>query len=370
MKKNKFFLLFFISTILNANNIKKSDFTIDYATALKLYKQNKYKEAFPEILHEAKKGNKEAQYLIAHIYENGCGVKKDIKKAFYWYKKAANEYSYIVKKTENREDSVQYDKALQFAYSKIDTTSSEVKKEVEKLVKKDFGILPFHSNYVLPVSYSPTEKETDIEFQISIQKLLSYNFLGFNEYFSFGYTQKSFWNAYAYSSPFRETNYIPEFFVTLPTPGKIDNSSNLKAIQFGIRHHSNGQGGERSRSWNRLVLTTLWQWENLFLKAEAWYRIPENEEDDDNPDIYKYYGYGKIKLKYLYNNDLYTLNLRNNLRSKNKGSIEFNYFTPVYNSETTYWFFKLFNGYGESLIDYDKSITRIGAGIAFYRDIF
>jgi outer membrane phospholipase A len=36
-----------------------------------------------------------------------------------------------------------------------------------------------------------------------------YNFLGFNEYFSFGYTQKSFWNAYAYSSPFRDlSRYI------------------------------------------------------------------------------------------------------------------------------------------------------------------
>jgi len=195
--------------------------------------------------------------------------------------------------------------------------------------------------------------------------------LGFNEYITFAYTQTSFWRAYAHSAPFRETNYIPELFITLPTPGKIDYFSKLKAVQFGIRHHSNGQGGEKSRSWNRLVLTTLWQWKNLFLKVEGWYRIPESEDDDDNPDITKYYGYGKIEINYLYKNDLFSLKFRNNLRTENnKGSIEFDYFTSIYNSETTYWFFKFFNGYGESLIDYNKNVTRIGVGIAFYRDVF
>jgi len=372
MKKNKIFLLlFFVPLFLNATDITNSDLTIDYATALKLYKQKKYKSAYPKILQEAKKGNKEAEYLIAHMYEQGLGVKKDLKKAFYWYKKAADEYSYIVKKKSSSKETVQYERALQFAYSKVDVSNPDVKKEAEKILKKDFGILPFHSNYFIPVAYSPTKDDTEIEFQISLQKLLSYDLLGFNEYISFAYTQTSFWRAYAHSAPFRETNYIPELFITLPTPNNIDRLSKLKAVQFGIRHHSNGQGGDKSRSWNRLVLTTLWQWKNLFLKVEGWYRIPESEDDDDNPDITKYYGYGKIEINYLYKNDLFSLKFRNNLRTKNnKGSVEFDYFTPVQNFETTYWFFKFFNGYGESLIDYNKNVTRIGAGIAFYRDIF
>ena len=369
MIKNKIFLLLFFALSLTAANISESNLTIDYTTALKLYKQKKYKSSYPKILQEAKKGNKEAAYLIAYMYENGFGVKKNIKKAFYWYKKAANEYSYIVRN--ELKESTQYEKALQFAYSKVDTSKPNVKKEIEKIVKRDYGILPYHSNYFLPIAYSPTKKETEIEFQISLQKLLSYNLFGFNEYISFAYTQVSFWRAYAYSAPFRETNYIPELFITVPTPNKIDHLSKLKAVQFSIRHHSNGQGGEKSRSWNRLVLATFWQWKNLFLKVEGWYRIPENEDNDDNPDITKYYGYGQIVIKYLYKNDLYGIKLRNNLRIKeNKGAVEFDYFTPIYNSETIYWFFKFFSGYGESLIDYDKSVTRISIGVAFYRDLF
>jgi len=369
--KNKIFLLFLVPLFLNATDITNSDLMIDYATALKLYKQKKYKSAFPKILQEAKKGNKEAAYLIAYMYENGLGVKKDIKKALFWYKKTAEEYSYIVKNSKKDREIVQYERALQFAYSKIDTSEPDVKKEVEKIVKRDYGILPYHSNYFLPVAYSPTKKETEIEFQISLQKLLRYNLLGFNEYITFAYTQTSFWRAYAHSAPFRETNYIPELFITVPTPNDIDRLSKLKAVQFSIRHHSNGQGGDKSRSWNRLVLTTFWQWKNIFLKMEGWYRIPERKEDDDNPHIVKYYGHGQIVIKYLYKNDLYGIKIRNNLRIKeNKGAIEFDYFTPIHNSETTYWFFKFFSGYGESLIDYDKSITRISFGIAFYRDIF
>jgi phospholipase A1 len=117
----------------------------------------------------------------------------------------------------------------QLAYSKVDVSNPDVKKEAEKILKKDFGILPFHSNYFLPASYSPTKDDSEIEFQISFQKLLSYDLLGFNEYISFAYTQTSFWRAYAHSSPFRETNYIPELFITLPTPNNIDRLSKLKA---------------------------------------------------------------------------------------------------------------------------------------------
>ncbi len=361
---------------------------IDYAEALKLYKAHHYKKAFPAILKEAKEGDKEAQYLLASMYENGYGVQKDTTKALHWYKEASSTFKYIVKQDENTTVDEE-DKALQYAYAKFDLSDPYVKKEVSKLTNKNFGILPYKTSYFLPLSYSSKkypnyEKNTEIEFQISMMKNLTYNLFGFNEIISVAYTQKSFWQAYSKSAPFRETNYEPEIFITFPTPHYIDAQSHIKAFQFGFNHQSNGQEKYKSRSWNRLMFSTLWQWKNLFLKARLWYRIPESKKSkafyegrdpdakgDDNPDIEKYLGYGDVNLKYLYKENQFGLKIRNNLRtSQNKGSVAFTFSRPVYNFDTIYWYIKYFNGYGESLIDYNRNVSKIGFGISLYRGLF
>jgi phospholipase A1 len=47
-------------------------------------------------------------------------------------------------------------------------------------------------------------------------------------------------------------------------------------------HQSNGRGGSLSRSWNRLFANFVAERGNLALSLNPWYRIPE-EDDDDNP---------------------------------------------------------------------------------------
>ncbi len=399
-----FFILSIFVLSLSANNI------INYTQGLEYYKNKEYEKAFPIIQKEANKGNKEAQYLLASFYEKGLGVEQNIQNSLYWYKQASSTYQYITKTThtpkeqkvditESQDDSENNQHGLQFMYSKLDLSSENVKNEVEKIVNKDFGLMPYHTNYILPLSYStqnytkhyssvynPTEKydnNLESEFQLSLQKNLSYDLFGFNEYITLGYTQHVWWQLYADSAPFRETNYTPEIFVSIPTSYEFDQLSNLKAVRFGYRHQSNGQDGYRSRSWDRLFLATFWQWDNLFVKAEGWYRLPEkakkagfydgsniNDMGDDNPDIHKYLGYGDIELKYLYDSQQFGLKLRNNLSKNNKGSIEFDWSMPVRNSQNTYWYIKAFNGYGESLIDYNKNTTKISFGFAFFRDLF
>jgi len=385
-----------LSVYLMANNI------LNYNDGLNYYHNNQYEKAYPIILKEAKTGNKEAQYILANLFENGYGVKKDTEKSRYWYKKSASSYSYITKQDDNSTDIQINQQGLQFTFSKLDLSSLSVKSEVEKMVNRNFGILPFHTNFLIPFSYSSNKYNrhystyshdnlpstyddvVEIEFQLSIQKMLSYNLLGFNEYLFAGYTQLVGWQAYSDSAPFRETNYAPEIFATFPTPYDIDKNSNLKAIQFGYRHQSNGQEGYRSRSWNRLFLASLWQWDNIFLKAQAWYRIPENKKSeayyngtdanskgDDNPDIEDYLGYGDIEIKYFYGDNQFSLKLRNNLKANNnKGSIQLDCSIPIHNSKTTYWYIKGFNGYGESLSNYDKSVSKIGFGFALSRSLF
>lgn len=389
------YLIIVLSLYTMANDMS------NYGDGLKYYQNYQYKKAYPIILQEADRGNKEAQYILANIFENGYGVKKDINKSMALYKKSASNYSYIIKQDDNSTD-IQNQQGLQFAFSKLDLSSANVKSEVDKMVNKNFGILPYHKNYILPFSYSSNkynrhystylqdnapltyDDNMEIEFQLSIQKPISYNLLGLNEYLSFGYTQQVWWQAYSDSAPFRETNYIPEIFITIPTPYDVDRDSNLKAIKFGYRHQSNGQEGYRSRSWNRLFLTSFWQWDNLFLKVQAWYRIPEdkkseafyngtdaNAKGDDNPNIEDYLGYGDIEIKYLYGYNQFGFKLRNNLKLKeNKGSIQLDYSTPFRISKNTYWYVKFFNGYGESIIDYDRSVTKASFGFSFYRSLF
>lgn len=48
--------------------------------------------------------------------------------------------------------------------------------------------------------------------------------------------------------------------------------------------------------------------------------------------------------------------------STNKGAIEVEFTTPLYGK--LHGYVLLFNGYGDSLIDYNHSQTRLGVGIA------
>jgi phospholipase A1 len=296
----------------------------------------------------------------------------------------------------------------------MDTSTPETKKLLKSIMSDSFfGLQPYATNFLLPLSYgrqkpphtyeaippndagsfpgtsSTHDKRTEIEFQFSLKKQLSYDLFGFNEYINIAYTQKVWWQRYAYSGPFRETNYLPDIFVAFPTSQKISEAAGLKGVQLGFLHESNGQEGYRSRSWNRLYATGMWQWKNLFVATRVWYRIPEdeksaeyyagslgaegaNEEGDDNPDIQNYLGYGDIKLDYLYKNSQFGLLLRNNLRrgSENKGAVELNYSYPFMDSSNTFWYIKLFKGYGESLIDYNRDVTKAAVGLSFSRGLF
>jgi len=59
-------------------------------------------------------------------------------------------------------------------------------------------------------------------------------------------------------------------------------------------HQSNGRSVPLSRSWNRIVANFGVEKDNFGLLFKTWYRIPEDETSDDNPDISRYMGYGEL----------------------------------------------------------------------------
>ena len=76
-----------------------------YRKATELYRTGHYRDAVPYLETLAQKGDKAAMYRLAHLYEEGLGVKQDYKKAAYWYKRAAKQYAYTV---ENQKTRTQY----------------------------------------------------------------------------------------------------------------------------------------------------------------------------------------------------------------------------------------------------------------------
>ena len=243
-----------------------------------------------------------------------------------------------------------------------------------------FTLLGHKPNYVMPLSYN-TQVNSDpfpvnddqfdhfeVKFQLSLRTKVWENVLNDKSNLYVAYTNQSWWQAYndKFSSPFRDTNHEPEIFLTYDDSYDFWGLT-LKQTQFGLVHQSNGRSLPLSRSWNRLYLNFLFQKDNFYMSLKPWWRIPESKKDspldtkgDDNPDIIKYMGYGELNMSYWLGEHSLGMMFRNNLRSDNKGAIQLDWTFPLAGNVRGY--VQYFNGYGESLIDYNASVNRYSIG--------
>ncbi|WP_218352634.1 phospholipase A [Alteromonas lipotrueiana] len=244
-----------------------------------------------------------------------------------------------------------------------------------------FVISQHHPNFILPMTYVTNPNSVgneeltalnvdnkEAKFQLSV-KLPMYLPNESTDGVYLGFTLTSFWQLYnsEVSKPFRETNYEPEVFY-MKEADITFLGYDFSAFQVGFNHMSNGQSGLRSRSWNRLFATVLFSDFDDLYYLKTWYRIPEDDKSsptdptgDDNPNIQDYYG--RIELGYgtRMGNFKLLARLRNNLNfGTNRGSIEMNLSYPL--SDRYEVLLQYFNGYGDSLIDYDRSQERVGLG--------
>ena len=264
---------------------------------------------------------------------------------------------------------------------------------VDKRVKDElstsdqpFVITPHKVNYILPMTYNPSPNmtpfeaeaaqdpfeldKTEAKFQISFKFPLWYNVFGDNGHLFFAYTNQSYWQLYnkETSSPFRETNHEPEIFMLFNNDWEIAGLTN-SFWGFGAVHQSNGKAAELSRSWNRIYGTMVFDRGPFAMSAKVWWRIPEDEKEtprsargDDNPDIEDYMGNFELQTVYGIDEHRFTMLLRNNLDNPNRGAVEITWSYPIIGNLRLYT--QYFNGYGESLIDYNTSTERIGIGIS------
>lgn len=237
-------------------------------------------------------------------------------------------------------------------------------------------ILPaFYNNHPnkLPTSANPNNNattpldfdNTETKFQLSLKtKVIEGVFGDYGDLWA-GYTQTSRWQILNAdnSRPFRETNYEPEASLIFPTNYNFF-GLNGRLLGFTLNHQSNGRSSPLSRSWNRAILNVGLERENWVIMLRPWYRIPETKSNDDNPDINNYIGRGDLQITRKWNNQEFSLMLRHSLKGgKNShGAAQLDWSFPINNNLRG--FAQVFDGYGESLIDYNHRSTYYGLGIS------
>lgn len=178
------------------------------------------------------------------------------------------------------------------------------------------------------------------------------------------YTQQSSWQVtnLRNSAPFRETNYEPEFIATFKT-GDV---SRLKFVNLGVLHQSNGRALPESRKWNRFYLQGGWEEGNTSLLVRRWWRSPDDQVLDDNPDIADYAGLGDLMVRWEPENKSQSvaLLLRGNLTTSHSFA-QLDWATPKTIGRAARLHVQLTSGYGESLIDYNHRQTTLGLGLSF-----
>lgn len=254
----------------------------------------------------------------------------------------------------------------------------------EENVLRPFTLMAHRQNYILLAAhnfqgYDETEfsdtfgdedfsfKNTETQFQLSVKTPLANNLFERDIDIFAAYTVRSFWQVYQrdISSPFRETNHQPEVWVQMHPEFDVFGFRNT-LFALGVAHQSNGRSGGLSRSWNTVFADFIFHKGDFVLSLKPWVRIAEELDDDDNPDITDYLGHGELRLAYTYDDHTFSLMSRNNLESGfSKGAVQLGWSFPLFGYPYIKGYIQYFSGYGESLIDYDRYVNRIGAGLLF-----
>lgn len=210
------------------------------------------------------------------------------------------------------------------------------------------------------------------KFQISLRQNLFYSLY-------LGFTEKAIWSMTTASAPIIDNNFNPEVFWDFTDRDDGQPKPGISLGKIGVEHESNGQpdynydsrGQYISRSWNRAYVWPQYIGENFSVSLKAWYILDEiNSAPPPNPygyywDYPKYYGYSELHLgwrRFLGEEYLQAAVTARKGLLPYAGNVLGELFLRMPEKN---WgvYFQVFNGYGETLLDYDKSTTRYGLGI-------
>jgi len=173
----------------------------------------------------------------------------------------------------------------------------------------------------------------------------------------FGFTQNSLWDIGGSSAPFRDTSYKPSLFYDEPQLLASGGGRHLLGMQAGVEHESNGRDGSRSRSINIAYVKPSWRW---FVDDEHYVSVAPKIygylERSDNDDIGRYRGHVDLELRYGKRDGwLFASMLRKGSGPGHSVQLDASYpiRQPFFANAGGFIHFQYFNGYGETLLDYN-----------------
>lgn len=257
--------------------------------------------------------------------------------------------------------------------------------------RNTFVVRTYLPNFLLPLHYttninrsphSPTQQAStakndyrsiEAKLQISLRAKVVEDLLLPGADLWAAYTQRSLWQVWdsVDSAPFRSTDYQPEMIYVVPVPekfGKLPLGWNLRMLQLGFAHQSNGQSDPLSRSWNRVTMGAGFEHGDFSLQIRGNQRI-RLQGKDDNPELADYIGRGEVNVAWLPGASTLGLTWRTNLKTANRGSLQLDWTYPVFANQPTglRWYVQLFHGYGETLLDYNQRQTSLGLGLTLFQ---
>lgn len=252
-----------------------------------------------------------------------------------------------------------------------------------------FNLTGYRPNHVLPLHLtsrinrapqsptqaavpSPAYRKAEAKFQLSLRTKVVQDVGLADADVWLAFTQQVLWQIWngKDSKPFRNTDYEPELIYVVPTPKSVRQLPfgwQWRYSQLVLAHQSNGQSDPLSRSWNRVYLGAGFERGDWSLSTRLSHRLSEDDTSDNNPDLVDYRGRGEVQLDWAPGRSTASLLYRSTLQNRKYGALQFEWTYPVFSDQPNgvRWFVQAFQGYGETLTDYNFRQTSFGAGVTF-----
>lgn len=209
-------------------------------------------------------------------------------------------------------------------------------------------------------THRPTAENSDVRFQVSISQKLTKSRLPGGTYLFLMFTQNVAWDVFKNSMPMHDFTFNPGIGLGKPLFSKDRFVGKATLL---IEHMSNGRDSIQSRSWNRISMgASIMIDETLVVDGKFWIPIVDGM---NNRDILKYTGLFQGGVSYMSPNG----KIGGSIHIVKRGNWKLDFNTTVdlfwrpWKSANQYFFLEYYNGYGETLLDYNRFHSRLRAGI-------